>query len=620
MPLKKQKKIRKTNIFLPLTNPGSCTVPKLARDFIHECNPPYDVLHEDTRMYSQGWKGGTQMEETRTIKRSASGQLSPWVYLDPTESNSSMTYHGRIAFYPSGGYVAELGNTIEDTVAFAAHLKSYRWVDRYTRAVFIEGAVYNPNTNLIGVLEAVLEVTSANALLPRVNLKIFRLFADLNPSYAFYSACEFLFFGVILYTLYTIIKGTYTRKKDYFRDVDSWLDMVFFVVGIAIVVVYIIRESLLRHAISALKNDQGSFLNFSECGLYSEALVFLYAFSAFIAILKFINFLSFTRCVQLLSTTIYRSVVELQSFGVMLFTIFMAYASLAFTIYGPYLEDYRSVSSTLASLNSLVMGVFDFTDFTSQTDYKVVGYFFFVSFSSSMMFIFTNIVITIINVVHKAVSDDEEIKENEGSFFNIILERVLILTGFRGPPKREEPIIEEPSISELQWNLNVQYLLDNQLKRLNGLVNSIYVHGVTEDIQFACQLSRKPQECKPAQLITDHSIHGNAADETVECDHELRDNASISSNQLLPTNNTHPQQKAKSATEQQNNSIHTITQLIDKKTEELRQLQEKGDCDERERLLRVKVIKCLKDLLDKETESHRDSEKMFINREEESDV
>lgn len=613
--------------YLPFVTAGSCTVHKLVKDIIPECNPPYHESHEDTRMYSPGWRDGIQTESTLGSQRSASGQLSPWIYLDPAESNSSLTIFGRIAFYPGGGYVAEFGDSVEETVALLNYLKYTRWVDRYTRAVIIEGAIYNPNTNLIGVVETAVEITSATAFLPRVDFKIFRLFASLSPSYAFNSACEILFFVILLYTLYTIIKGIHKKKKEYFRETISWLDMIFFVNGFAIVVVYIARESKLKSAVDTLKKDQEWFINFSECGLYNEAIVFLYAFADFIAILKFINFLSFTRCVQLLSTTIYRSLVELQSFAVMLFTVFMAYASMAFTIYGPYLEDYRSVSATLGSLTSLVMGVFDYTDFTSQPDYKVVGYFFFATFSSSMMFIFTNIVITIINVVHKAVSGDEEIKKNDANFFNIVLDRLLIFTGFRGPPIREEPVIEEPSIAELQWNWHVQYVMDNQLKRLNGLVNSLYSHDEMEEISFLRVFSPIPEvEHKP---VTGHGCQGDqcdvlsnaAAGQTKEREQEHRDNDNMNiPNQEAIIKENDQQLQNVLASEPQKTSVETITDLIAKKTEELERLEGEGACDETERLRRVKVIKCLQDLLNTEAMSSQDSAKLFMNHDEESEV
>ena len=598
---------------------------KLLKDIIRECNPPYQEAYEDTRMYSPGWRDGTQTESALGNKRSASGQLSPWVYLDPTESNSSLTLYGRIAFYPTGGYVAEFGDSVEESMALISYLKSTRWLDRYTRSVILEGAIYNPNTNLIGVVETAVEVTSATAFLTRVDFKIFRLFDSLNPSHAFNSACEILFFVILLYTLYTIIKGIYSKKKEYFRQTVSWLDMIFFVNGFAIVVVYIARDSKLKSAVATLKNDQEWFINFSECGLYNEATVYLYAFADFIAILKFINFLSFTRCVQLLSTTISRSLVELQSFAVMLLTIFMAYASMAFTIYGPYLEDYRSVSATLASLTSIVMGVFDYTDFTSQPDYKAVGYFFFVTFSCSMMFIFTNVVITIINVVHKTVSGDEEIKKNDANIFNIILDRLLIFTGFRGPPTREEPVIEEPSIADLQWNWHVQYVMDNQLDRLNGLVNSIYTHDEMEEVSILrVFLPIQEVEHKPATGYQgdqcDVLSYTAASGQAKGPEHERRvnDNLNIPKQGALIKENDQELQNA-SASEPHKTSIETITDLITKKTEELEKLEQEGACDETERSRRVKVIRCLQDLLNKAMGS-QDSTKPFVNLDEESEV
>lgn len=597
---------------------------KLMKDVIPECNPPYKESYEDTRMYRPGWRDDIQIENSLGYKRSASGQLSPWVYLDPTESNSSLTIYGRIAFYPAGGYVAELGNNVEESMALINYLKTTRWLDRYTRSVIIEGAIYNPNTNLIGVVETAVEVTSATAFVARVDFKIFRLFARLNSSYAFNSACEILFFVILLYTLYTIIKGIYSKKKDYFRQTISWLDMIFLVNGFAIFVVYIARETKLKSAVATLKNDQEWFINFSECALYNEATVYLYAFADFIAILKFIHFLSFTRCVQLFSTTIYRSLVELQSFAVMLLTIFMAYTSMAFTIYGPYLEDYRSISATLASLTSIVMGVFDHTDFTSQPDYKAVGYFFFVTFSCSMVFIFTNVVITIINVVHKAVCSDEEIKKNDANFFNIILDRLLIFTGFRGPPTREEPVIEEPSIGELQWNWHVQYMMENQLDRLNGLVNSIYTHDELEEISILRVFSPIPEvEHKPLTGYQGDQcdvVSNAAAGQTKERDHERENNDRMNTptQEALFKENEQKLPNA-SSSEPKKTSIETITDLITKKTEELERFEEEGDCDETERLRRVKVISCLQDLLNKAMGSE-DGTIIFRNHEEESEI
>jgi len=57
----------------------------------------------------------------------------------------SYPIYGELHVYSGGGYVAELRGdraTIYDKIA---ELKAGGWIDKYTRAVFLELAVYNPN-------------------------------------------------------------------------------------------------------------------------------------------------------------------------------------------------------------------------------------------------------------------------------------------------------------------------------------------------------------------------------------------------------------------------------------------------------------------------------------------
>jgi len=243
------------------------------------------------------------------------------------------------------------------------------------------------------------------------------------------------------------------------------------------------------------------------------------------------------------------------------------------------------------------------------------------------MFIFTNIVITIINVVHKAVSGDEEINKNDASNFNIILDRLLIFTGFRGPPTREEPVIEEPSIAELQWNWHVQYVMDNQINRLNGLVNSIYTHDEMEEISILRVFSPIPEV--ENKTVTGHGYQGDqcdvfsnaaAADRTKEPEHEHGDNDKMDiPNQGALIKESDQQLPNVSASEPQKTSIETISDLITKKAKELERLEKEGACDETERLRRVKVIRCLQDLLNKAMGT-QDSTNLFLNHDEESHV
>lgn len=51
-------------------------------------------------------------------------------------------------YYDGGGYVMNLGKDSSSTLDIVSYLKSNLWIDRGTRAVFVDFTVYNANINL----------------------------------------------------------------------------------------------------------------------------------------------------------------------------------------------------------------------------------------------------------------------------------------------------------------------------------------------------------------------------------------------------------------------------------------------------------------------------------------
>jgi len=57
----------------------------------------------------------------------------------------SYPIYGELHVYGGGGYIAELRGDRAAIYDKVAELKAGGWIDKYTRAVFLEFAVYNPN-------------------------------------------------------------------------------------------------------------------------------------------------------------------------------------------------------------------------------------------------------------------------------------------------------------------------------------------------------------------------------------------------------------------------------------------------------------------------------------------
>ena len=77
---------------------------------------------------------------------------------------------GELTWYGGGGYVFELRGEVESLLARSKTLERDAWIDRYTRAIFIEFTVYNPGTNLFSINTMLLEMPDSGSIHPRWRL------------------------------------------------------------------------------------------------------------------------------------------------------------------------------------------------------------------------------------------------------------------------------------------------------------------------------------------------------------------------------------------------------------------------------------------------------------------
>ena len=77
-----------------------------------------------------------------------------WRY--ETEEDLDGTNHwGLISTYAGGGFVQNLATRRADALEIIDEMKQNLWLDRGTRAVFIDFTVYNANINLFCVIRSV---------------------------------------------------------------------------------------------------------------------------------------------------------------------------------------------------------------------------------------------------------------------------------------------------------------------------------------------------------------------------------------------------------------------------------------------------------------------------------
>ena len=63
-----------------------------------------------------------------------------------------------MASYTQGGYNANLGNTPSESQAVIHDLENNIWIDKYTRALFVEFNIFNPGSGLANLVIILLEL------------------------------------------------------------------------------------------------------------------------------------------------------------------------------------------------------------------------------------------------------------------------------------------------------------------------------------------------------------------------------------------------------------------------------------------------------------------------------
>ena len=75
-----------------------------------------------------------------------------WNY-QTEEELQGRSHWGLISTYKAGGFAQDLTTRRDSSLEIIEELKQYLWLDRGTRAVFVDFTVYNANINLFCVIK-----------------------------------------------------------------------------------------------------------------------------------------------------------------------------------------------------------------------------------------------------------------------------------------------------------------------------------------------------------------------------------------------------------------------------------------------------------------------------------
>uniref|UniRef100_A0A8C2WHB1 Polycystic kidney disease 2 n=1 Tax=Cyclopterus lumpus TaxID=8103 RepID=A0A8C2WHB1_CYCLU len=380
----------------------SCSVHEDLRDEVLDCYNMYTQTNEETTSF--GPKNGTA-----------------WMYTAENDMNGS-GYVGQISKYRGGGYYQDLSRTKEESATQLQFLKDQLWLDRGTRAVFLDFSVYNGNINLFCIARLLVEFPATGGVVTSWQFQTVRLIRYVSGWDYFVGLCEVAFCLFILYYMVEEVLEIRIHRLHYFKSLWNCLDVLIVVLSVVAIIMNITRTAMVGNRLKGLLENHNAHPSFEPLANLQIQFNNMAAVIVFFSWIKLFKFINFNKTMSQLSGTMSRCAKDLVGFAIMFFIIFLAYAQLAYLVFGTQVNDFSTFQASIFTQFRIILGDFEFSEIEEAN--PVLGPIYYTTFVFFIFFILMNMFLAIINDTYSEVKADMSQQRSEMEMTDL-LKKVL---------------------------------------------------------------------------------------------------------------------------------------------------------------------------------------------------
>ena len=358
----------------------------------------------------------------------------PWRYQTAEELGNDPIKAAH-STYEGGGYVAVLGYKENTAHVVLSETLGHGWIDRQTRALIVEFAVFNVNTNLISIATYFFEVISTGAAYTSSRIETLELYSTESGALMFYLICQFLFMGMVLFCFIVMLIHLYRQRLAFFKSVWNMVDFFAIISSIASVAFYMIRSKSLLKSIKAIQANPYEIIHFHsalEWASWENASI---AVAIFMVTLKLLNLIRFNPYVIYLFSSFRQSVGYQLSFLAYFLIYFNAFVITGMQLFGGVVLHYSSYLQAVVSQLEFLLGkAVPLDDLRNEKPF--IGPTFVLSFNICMTVVLMNMFVSVLNESYTVAKTYAEESAEELEIARFIGERFMEM--FQKDRKRTE--------------------------------------------------------------------------------------------------------------------------------------------------------------------------------------
>ncbi|KAK3089545.1 hypothetical protein FSP39_004480 [Pinctada imbricata] len=412
----------------------------------YPCVNSYSVFSEDEGDYCVRWTpyGGSTCASPTAVQQDKS--LLSWSYTDASDI-WGIPITGEYGTYGGGGYLLQFIEDGSSSQTMLERLLQNNWIDRGTRAVFLEFTVYTANVNLFLYGQFLTEFTEIGGAFTYHYVQAFRPVDSLGGMGAFSLVCYAVF---IIYIIYMTVRPILKIKKDgcrkFFKDIWNWIDLVCAILSYSLIAVFGVRLNYAKQAMAkyyeelAKPNSEKDIINFQHIVVWDNVFNIILGILVFIITLRVLRILGYNRRLQEVSSVVSHASTELIGFVIVFGIIFSAYISLGFLLFTT-IEEYKSLFAAWGSLTNTLIGKNSFDKMVAVSPNMAQFYYF--TFVFCVLMSLATMFAAILNKSISEIKDQTKQAEDEFGILDFLIKMLKSIVGIAYNPTSKP--IQEPN-------------------------------------------------------------------------------------------------------------------------------------------------------------------------------
>jgi len=314
------------------------------------CYKDYSIPSESTTSHCIGWKDTPCDPYTIT-----NPSYAAWKFTSSLDVWGAPSL-GEYSLYGGGGYIADMGVNFDVSNYTIKELQKNLWIDRQTRAVFVEFTLYNVGINLFAHVTLLVEFPATGGVITSDFVRVFRTYQHLGDSGVFVFVAEVIFLICMVIFVIKMFQVLLKQKMKFFKNLWQLLDFVVVILTVIGLCMYIARWVFVQQTISNFHKNKNMFVNFGHVAIWDEVLVSFIGTIVFLVTIRLMRVLSYNHRINQLATVLSHCSKALMGCLIMFIIVYSAYASIGYLLFGRNLDTYRNIFVTSTTMTNALIG------------------------------------------------------------------------------------------------------------------------------------------------------------------------------------------------------------------------------------------------------------------------